>query len=828
MAGSGGMTGSGGMGGFGGSPSQGTAGGASCGPCANNAQCNADGACQCETGYVGDGTTQCDDFDECFDLDEPCHPDASCTNLEGSFECACPPGTEGDAEAGGAGCFARYDAISAHSNHTCARRIDGAVFCFGTGGSGRLGNGATLNQNRPVRAGAASNWERISVGGSHVCGIKTTGNAWCWGLGSSGQLGAGNLDSQSLPAYVDLTRTWLRIGAGEAHSCAIESNGTLSCWGRNNSGQLGRGTTSATESLPATVSVDPAALVPDANWSEVSVSRDTTCAIQSGGKIHCWGVNSNLQAGRPTTGNVLVPSPVERSAGVADSDWKSVTVGLVSCGLKQDDSLHCWGRNSENQLADGTTTSSAYTKAILPGTTWKQVATGFQHLCGIQSNGTLWCWGRNASGQVGAGLPGRVPVPTQIGSDSDWTAVTAGIGHSCGLKASGEVRCWGARLFGQTGDGNDGYADEPVAVASAPAFSSLDGYGESTCGVAAAGALHCWGNGETGSFGDGLATSYRAPTLVAGAPPVAKLAVGRFHTCVAPTTGGMQCAGTNSSGNLGIGNTTPKLAFTPIASNPAYDALSWTTIDVGESHSCAIASDGTLWCWGSNCFGQVDGASISGSFTSPVKILPALGPGWSSVATGASHTCATRSDGALYCWGRNLNGQAGIGAVTVESGCNVKVAPQLVGTGYAPKLALGVNHSCALKTNGALHCWGANASGQLGNDTTIQLTTPTAIGTKTDWIEVRAGNSSTCAIDAAGLMHCWGANTFGQLGVGDLGTRRVPIAVSAEAHQAPTLGYTHACALRSGVLHCWGSGELGQNGLDHGWTDGPVRIVEAL
>jgi alpha-tubulin suppressor-like RCC1 family protein len=577
------------------------------------------------------------------------------------------------------------------------------------------------------------------------------------------------------------------------------------------------------------VSLDPAATVPDTDWTHVSTSRDTSCGLKSNGRLYCWGVNSNLQAGRPTTGNVLVPSPIEASAGVAASDWKRVVVGLTSCALKQDDTLHCWGRNTDGQLADGTTTQSAYTKAILPGSTWSDVAVGFLHVCGVKKDGTVWCWGRNASAQIAPGLPARLVPPTQVGSDTDWVAIAAGLSHTCGLKQSGELRCWGARLFGQTGDGALGYAPTPVPAGAGLLPASIDGYGETACALDAAGAPSCWGNAEFGQTGDGVGTSREVPTPIPQAPSFSRLAVGRFHACGVPKAGGLvQCTGLNSSGALGTGNTTQKLAFTPIASNAAYASLGWQAIDAGESHSCAIASDGSLWCWGSNCHGQVDGASTAGSFSSPVKMLPALGNGWSAVATGASHTCATRTDGALYCWGRNQNGQGGFGAATTESGCVVKVAPQLVGAGYSTKLGLGLNHSCAVKLDGSLWCWGGNSSSQLGDNTTTQANAPLRVGVDSDWVEVRAGNASTCARKASGSVWCWGSNTFGQLGVGDLGTRKVPALVSMDAHSELFAGYGSACAIRAGALHCWGSGELGHAGLELGWIDAPARVAEAL
>ena len=314
-------------------------GGAACGPCGEHASCTEATACACDAGFKGDGQT-CDDIDECVDQLDNCHATATCTNTDGSFTCACPPGTVGDPLTG---CEARYTEITAGLYHTCARRMDDAAVCFGNGGSGRLGNGLSVNQPAPVQAGAASNWAHLSAGTSHTCGIKATGNLWCWGNNGFGQLGLGNNVGQTLPAYTSLDRTWTSVAAGENHTCAVESDGTLSCWGRNAAGQLATGSANAFEYSPVHVNVDPLAAVAEADWKEVFTGRDTTCALKQSGALYCWGQNSDLQVSKPGGGFVAIPYLVVTTPGGMDADWSTVSVGVTTCGLKKTTgAMFCW------------------------------------------------------------------------------------------------------------------------------------------------------------------------------------------------------------------------------------------------------------------------------------------------------------------------------------------------------------------------------------------------------------------------------------------------------------------------------------------------------
>lgn len=799
-------------------------GGAPCAVvCGENAHCE-EGVCVCDAGFTGDGQA-CGDIDECKEQPDACHASALCTDTDGSFSCVCPPGTEGDPSFAGVGCEARYTAVVAGQLHTCARRKDGSTMCFGNGSSGRLGNGSSTNRNVPVQAGAASNWLSLASNDAHTCGIKTSGNLWCWGANSFGQLGTGNTEQQTLPAYHSLVTKWSDVAVGANHSCAIREDGALLCWGRNTSGQLGIGSTASPQLAPMVVNV-VVNVTPEGDWKRVVAARDTTCAQKNDGRLYCWGSNANDETSKSGGGTVTLPHLVESTPGGSDIDWTTFATGQTSCAIKTSGALYCWGRNAEGQLGDGTTTKSPAPKLIASGTAFKLIRTGFAHTCAIAASGSLFCWGRNQAAQVKAGAAARVTTPALVDDASQWVDLALGTLHSCALDDVGRVRCWGAHGFGATGQGRFDYALVPTQVGSAKDWTSVHAYGETACARSLGGTSSCWGSTELGSLGLDSTASLAAPTPLI--TPLTRVAPGRQHACGIDKSDMVRCSGLGGNGQLGLGTTASASAFALIASTgKPWAGLVWSKVASSENASCAIATSGALYCWGANCYGQVDASLTSNSVTSLTKVAPALSDSWSALAAGQNHHCATRTDGSLRCWGRNIDGQIGNGKAE-DGSCTIKTAPFDHGLGWSGNLAAGVNHSCAIRNDGSLWCWGGNQSGQLGDNTTVAKLAPVQIGVATDWARVAAGNRTTCATKTSGALYCWGTNGVGQLGVGDLGQRQLPALVLDSAVADVAVGFTHTCAVKTdGTLWCWGSGELGQNGLASSWSPVPSAIVEA-
>lgn len=252
-------------------------------------------------------------------------------------------------------------------------------------------------------------------------------------------------------------------------------------------------------------------------------------------------------------------------------------------------------------------------------------------------------------------------------------------------------------------------------------------------------------------------------------------------------------------------------------------------IAAGPYHTCALAANGTVRCWGDNATGEL-GVGTSTQRLAPVQVAGLGGGNQAVSAKSGSYTCAVTRTGAAKCWGNNSHGQLGDGT-TVQRRAPVTVS----GLGSGVRAIAAANlHTCALTTAGAVLCWGDNTYGQLGDGATARRLTPVAVaGLGSGVRAISAGGDHTCAVTTAGAVFCWGANNVGQLGDGTIVNRNMPVVVSGEASgvQAITLGYYHSCALSTaGAVSCWGYdavGSLGDGttGDDNHYRLTPVPVV---
>jgi alpha-tubulin suppressor-like RCC1 family protein len=356
-------------------------------------------------------------------------------------------------------------------------------------------------------------------------------------------------------------------------------------------------------------------------------------------------------------------------------------------------------------------------------------------------------------------------------------------------------------------------------AAAAPATQVVNGMAHS-CALTATGAVLCWGNNYYGQLGDGTTTDRSTPTPVAGlATGVAAVVAGEFHTCAVTTLGGVLCWGANGPGQLGDGTTTNRSTPTPVSGLGSGVAA----IAAGGTHTCALSLIGAVVCWGYNTYGQLGDGTWTDRLT-PTAVS-GLASGVVVVAAGEGHTCAVTAVGGVLCWGHNTSAQLGDGTTTNRS---TPTAVSGLGSGVVT-LAAGSLHTCAVTAAGGVVCWGYNTSGQLGDGTTTRRLTPTAVsGLGSGVTGVAALWDHNCALTAAGGVLCWGSNDYGQLGDGTTTNRSTPTAVSGlgSAAAAVAAGYAHTCALTAagGVL-CWGwnaYGQLGDGTTTNSLT--PVRV----
>ncbi len=339
------------------------------------------------------------------------------------------------------------------------------------------------------------------------------------------------------------------------------------------------------------------------------------------------------------------------------------------------------------------------------------------------------------------------------------------------------------------------------------------------CAVDHAGAVACWGDNGSGKLGTGEPLQSTLPITVGGiATSLTAIGASQNHTCALASDGKVLCWGGNYFGELGNGGFTSSGSPTLVQGLPG----AASAIAVGSRHNCALTAGGAVHCWGMNRSGQLGNGELADQETTPVAVQ-GLSSGVVAIAAGLDHTCALTSAGALLCWGDNSSGQLGDGTTT-----NRLVPTPVSGMGSAvAAISAGTRHSCAIGTSGALSCWGQNLYGQLGNGTTTASNVPVRVPIATPVSSVSAGSWYTCAV-TNGALFCWGTNHYDVLGTGAASSSTVssPSAVSALATGvlAVSAGRTHACALRQGgTAFCWGYNSYGGVG-DGTTTDRPTPV----
>ena len=356
-----------------------------------------------------------------------------------------------------------------------------------------------------------------------------------------------------------------------------------------------------------------------------------------------------------------------------------------------------------------------------------------------------------------------------------FAALAAGNTHTCGVTTGGDAFCWGQNVFGQLGDGTTTDASKPVAVSGGVEFRSVSAYGNvqdgvrdlaHTCGVAVGGAAQCWGLNSSGQLGNGTFTNSSTPVVVSdpvsGPVSFESVSVAIFFTCALATTGDIYCWG---GGQLGNG-TTLSSSVPVLVSDPASGPVTFVSVSAGGSHTCALASNGQVFCWGVNSHGQL-GNGTTNDATVPAAVSSTQT--FESVSVGQSHTCGVTTGGDVYCWGENAIGQLGNGTQT-DASQPVLVSNPAEGPVTFLSVSGGLAHTCGVTNTGVVYCWGFNSHGQLGRPVgfgpvPVRVLDP-ATGPVT-FESVTAGGGHTCAVTDGGASYCWGRNNRGQLGTSE-------------------------------------------------------------
>lgn len=346
-----------------------------------------------------------------------------------------------------------------------------------------------------------------------------------------------------------------------------------------------------------------------------------------------------------------------------------------------------------------------------------QMSAGGTHTCAVTTQGGAMCWGANESGQLGNNSTTQSLVPVSVyGLDTDVASISAGASHTCAVTKTGGAKCWGYNGFGRLGNNSTAQSLVPVNVSGlASGVAQVVAAGGSSCALTTSGAVYCWGYNAFGQLGNNSTIPSPVPVAVYGmSSGVARITGSSLHACALTTAGGAYCWGYNNSGQLGnnsLTNSTVPVSVSGLTSGVAQVAA-------GNSFTCAVTTSGGAKCWGLNSDSRLGNNSTANSSV-PVDVY-GLASGVASLATGYNSSCAVTVAGGVKCWGINYLGQLGNGTTTLS-----KVPVDVYGlTAGVTAVAVGSDHSCVTTTSGSMKCWGYNAKGPLGNNTTTSSSRP--------------------------------------------------------------------------------------------------------
>ena len=539
-----------------------------------------------------------------------------------------------------------------------------------------------------------------------------------------------------------------------------------------------------------------------------------------------WGYNTNGQLG---LGDLDHRSSPEQIGSL--TNWRCYSSGEThTAATKTDGTIWAWCSNTYGQLglsdAGGAHSSPEQIGSL---TDWRFVTCGSYHTVAVKFDGTLWSWGRNAGGALGQGDTIHRSSPEQVGSLTDWGLVIGGWYSTAVLKTDGTLWTWGENTYGELGLGDSDDRSSPEQVGSLTDWSCIGGgnSGYHMAAIKTDGTLWIWGNNEFGQLGleaCGVDTSRSSPEQVGSSTDWSFFNGGDYSSLAIKTDGTLWTWGCNDYGELGLEDLVWRSSPVQVGSSTM-----WQSANMGEHFTIAVKGNGTVWAWGSNTYGRLGLGDVAHR-SSPEQVGGLTD--WSSiVACGQDYVTGLREyssiqDNTMWGCGYNLYGQLGLEDRDYRS------SPEQVGSlsdwSLIGLIGLGHYHNAAIKTDGSLWTWGYNNYGCLGLGDTVSRSSPEQIGSLTDWKSVSCKGYFTLATKTDGTLWSWGDNGWYQLGYTNDTDRSSPEQVgSLTDWKSVSCGYTHGMAVKTdGTLWGWGYNTPGCLGVGDAepYYDSPTQV----
>lgn len=337
-----------------------------------------------------------------------------------------------------------FKTVAAGLDHTCATTPSAAaVFCWGTGNQGQLGDGRLEGDSVPRLVDSTGTFGTISAGGMVTCGRTPAAAVYCWGQST--------FELDAVPTLGSAGLSFSSFSRGQDDVCGVTSAGAGYCWGANYHGGFGDST--------ANPSATPVAIHGGLSFSALSVGGDFTCGLVSGA-AYCWGYNLNGQLGIGSRDTAIVPTAV-----VGGLTFTALSTGsATTCGLVSGGAAYCWGGDFAGATGDTLFPLADTVPGLVQGgLSFASISPGGAQTCALTLAAVAYCWGDNFNGALGSPGSGTA-LPRAVSGGLQFVAIAAGGIHTCALTSGGQGYCWGANPDGRGGDGTTTSHGTPTAV----------------------------------------------------------------------------------------------------------------------------------------------------------------------------------------------------------------------------------------------------------------------------------------------------------------------------------------------------------------------------
>lgn len=518
-----------------------------------------------------------------------------------------------------------------------------------------------------------------------------------------------------------------------------------------------------------------------------------------------WGTGQLFNLGIPAlNADTIVgstSSPV--LAATAFSNIENITLGSTHGIAKTKyGTFYAWGSDQYGQLAMGTRYSRSSPVSIVGNHSFIDIVSNANFTLALKADGSVWAWGSNTYGCLGIGSIYSKSSPVSVIGNHSFVAISniSSNNNSGALKADGSAWCWGYNKYGQLGDNSTVSKSSPVSVVGNHSFVQISISTDCCGGLKADGTVWCWGYNPYGNLGDNTRTNKSSPVSVVGNHSFIKILIGS-ESMALKADGTLWAWGNNTYGSLGIQTITSYSSPVSVVGDHSF-----VDIACSGNHAIALKADGSAWAWGYNAYGQL-GINYDGYERSPVSVVG--NHSFTDIANAQVHTIGLKTDGSVWAWGQG--GTSGSPYLCEATGTilNRSSPVSMIGNHSFIKIYNCPNASwfCgALKSDNTAWMWGANGSGQLGDQTVTTKSSPVSVVGNHNFVKLALSGAAAAGIKSDGTIWCWGNNGNGQLGDNTKTNKSSPVSVVGDFSfidvVAANAGFF---ALKSdGTIWCWG------------------------